>query len=223
MNSTERKEAAKVLNTVLDAIDAVAKTATNPMAAELRLDIGRLRAFGESYINTGALAVPLADAFDCARLAGVDYNGMTYVREISEAISTVNFAATSVKNTSVRFALVQIGKILAATEFDSRQQIDGYIEQINAAFDLAEIVAGDNFDNAVYRALVSLHAAITFDLNSRALPLPRVITFSAPSVLPMLWIANRLYGDADREAELRAENNPVHPAFVPPAIRALSQ
>jgi prophage DNA circulation protein len=75
----------------------------------------------------------------------------------------------------------------------------------------------------VYRALVSLHGAITFDLNTRALPLPRIVVFQAPSILPTLWVANRLYGDAGRESELRAENNLVHPAFMPPTIRALSQ
>jgi hypothetical protein len=223
MNSTDRKEATAVVNAVLDAITVVAKTATSETAAELRLQIGSLRAYAEQFINVGLVSVPLATIFDTARAAGVSYDGMDTVRKTSEAIATVGFPATSVKNTSIRFALVQIGKILAAIDFASRQQIDDYIDRINVAFDDAELVAGDNLDNAVYRALVSLHGAITNDLNTRALPLPRIVIFQAPSVLPTLWLANRLYGDAGREAELRAENNPVHPAFVMPPVRALSQ
>jgi hypothetical protein len=223
MNSTDRKEATAVVNTVLDAVNAVAKDAVGEQAAELRLKIGSLRVYAEQYINDGSIATPLAEMFDSARLAGVSYDGMDYVRGVAEAIATIGFPATSVKNTSARLALVQIGNILASVEYTSRQQVDDYIDRINDAFDTAETVAADSMDNAVYRALVSLHAAIAFDLNTRSLPLPRMVDFTAPSVEPMLWIANRLYGDASREEELRAENNPVHPAFVKPKIRCLSQ
>jgi hypothetical protein len=222
MNSSERDEAVSVVNIVLDAIDAVPK-ATNDTVAELRFSIGSLRVNAEQYLNDAAIAAPLGDVFNKARLAGVSYDGMDHVRQVAQDIATTGFPATSVKNTSIRFSLVQIGYILAATDFTSRQQIDGYIDRINYVFDDAETIAADRMDNAVYRALVSLHGALTFDLNTRALPLPRIVNFQFPGVQPMLWIANRLYGDASREAELRAENNPVHPAFVQQSVRALSR
>lgn len=223
MKQADRKEAVAVVNTVLDALAAVAKTQTSDAAAELRFDIGQLRVAAEVLISNYTIGQSLTDIFNTARAAGVSYDGMDYVRATAEAVATVSFPAISVQNTAVRLALVQIGRILADTDFTSRQQIDAYIDRVNAAFDTAETVAGDSLDNAMYRALVSLHGAVTLDLNTRALPLPRVVTFHAPSVQPMLWIANRLYGDASREAELRAENNPVHPAFVQQDIRALSQ
>jgi hypothetical protein len=223
MISSERKEATAVINAVLDAINSVAKDAVGELAAELRLKVGNLRVYAEQYINVGAIAAPLADVFDSAMLAGVSYDGMDYVRSTSEAILTSSFPATSVKNTSVRLALVEIGNILAAIDYTSRQQIDDYIDRINDAFDSAETAAADLLDNTVYRSLVSLHSAIAFDLNTRSMPLPSMIDFTAPSILPMLWIANRLYGDASRNGELCAENKPIHPAFVKSHIRCLSQ
>ena len=223
MNSTDRKEAVAVVSNVLDAINSVAKSAMGELAAELRLKIGSLRVYAEQYINSGAIAAPLADVFDSARLAGISYDGMDYVRNVAENIMTSGFPASSIKNTSVRLALVEIGNVLAGIDYTSRHQVDDYIDRINDAFDIAETVAADLLDNSVYRALVSLHAAITFDLNTRSLPLPTVVTFQAPSIKSMLWIANRLYGDASREPELEAENHPVHPAFVKPSIHCLSR
>jgi hypothetical protein len=223
MISSDRKEATAVVNTVLDAVTVVAKDESTELAAELRLKIGALRVTAEASINNGMIAAPLADVFESARFAGVTYDGMSYVRNTSEAILTSGAPATSVKNTSVQLSLVEIGYVLADLTFISRQQIDKYIDDINSSFDAAETTAADAFDNAVYRALVTLHAAITFDLNTRSLTLPRVVTFQAPKIIPMLWVANRLYGDAGRNEELCAENHPVHPAFVKPSIRALSQ
>jgi prophage DNA circulation protein len=71
-------------------------------------------------------------------------------------------------------------------------------------------------------ALITLHGAVANDLSTRALPLPAIVTYTFPQRMPALWIAQRLYQDATRTGDLIAENNPVHPLFMPETGRALS-
>jgi prophage DNA circulation protein len=105
----------------------------------------------------------------------------------------------------------------------SRNAVDRYLDRMNAAFDQAETVAADSLDQASYRSIIALHAAVTFDLTTRARPLPQIVVYDFALSKPALWIAQRLYADATRCGELVDENAPVHPAFVQMPVRALSQ
>jgi prophage DNA circulation protein len=70
-------------------------------------------------------------------------------------------------------------------------------------------------DDAVYTALVALRAALIADLSERAADLPRVVQVTPATAVPALVLAQRIYGDPTREAEIVARNRIVHPAFVP--------
>lgn len=222
MYALQRQEAAKVVGLVLDNL---AKTVAQigPTGSDLRRAIGDLRADAEALIGAAAIAQPLADVFDLARQAGATFDGMDRVRRAADAIETKWFAATSVKNTAVRFALIQSAKILAATAFKSRPEIDRYIDRMNVAFESAEIVASDSLDHAAYRSIIALHAAVTNDLTTRGRPLPNIVLYEFAAVRPALYLANRLYGDTTRADDLINENKPVHPAFMSPSVRALSR
>ena len=92
----------------------------------------------------------------------------------------------------------------------------------NPAFDQAEEVAADEMALVVYRALVSLHAAVTFHLYETARPLPQMLDFKFAAPRPTLVLSHRLYDTAARADELREENKVVHPAFAPREGRALA-
>jgi prophage DNA circulation protein len=94
---------------------------------------------------------------------------------------------------------------------------------LDTAFDISLDKAANDFDQVTVRALVSLRAAVMRDLTARARPLPKMVSFAFPRRQPALWIAQRLYGDGDRYAEVIAENAAVHPLFMPAAGRALSR
>jgi len=81
----------------------------------------------------------------------------------------------------------------------------------------------DAMDQASYRALLQLRSGIVGYLTQTAQPLPRLVNFEFYQVLPTLVQAYRLYADASRADELRAENNVVHPLFAPRTGVALSQ
>jgi prophage DNA circulation protein len=70
--------------------------------------------------------------------------------------------------------------------------------------------------------VLKLHAAITMHLTETARPLPRMIAFQFNMTMPSVVLAQRLYADASRADELRAENKIVHPAFCPRQGLALS-
>jgi prophage DNA circulation protein len=116
-----------------------------------------------------------------------------------------------------------MARILSLTSFTNRPAIDRYLDRMNAAFDNAETIAGNIKDQASYRSLVALHAAVTYDLTTRARPLPTIVLYDFALPRPALWICNRLYGGEARNDELVAENKPVHPAFMQMPVRALSQ
>ena len=73
-----------------------------------------------------------------------------------------------------------------------------------------------------YRAIIALHASITFFLIETARPRPRMMSYRFNQMMPTLVQAYRLYADASRADELRYENGIVHPGFAPLGGRALS-
>jgi prophage DNA circulation protein len=223
MQALAREEATRVVATVI--ADLVATVTIDPgrPGALFRLAVGDLLADAEELIETAAIAEPIANVFNLARAAGATVEQLEAIRRRTIPIVVLAFPAWSVGNTCIRCLLVQMARILAAMTFTSRSQIDGYIDGINRAFDNAETVAANARDQASYRSLVALHAAVTYDLTTRARTLPTIVLYDFAVPRPAIWICNRLYGGDERTQELIDENHPVHPAFVQQPTRALSQ
>jgi hypothetical protein len=130
--------------------------------------------------------------------------------------------AVLIKHGCVCFCLQQMSSVLAATTFSSRNDVDYVRGEIDIAFRQAEEVAADEMAQEVYRALVTLHAAVMFHLYETARPLAQMLAFEFAAIRPTLIQSYRLYSDASRADELRKENKVIHPAFAPRAGRALS-
>jgi hypothetical protein len=224
VNRSDLKEATAIVQSVTTDILATVHGNSGTAGARTRYSCGYLQANGGRLIagDKVGFVLWLVAAFETAQVAGATYETMDLVRVNAAALSPSGLPAICVRNLSVRLALVELARILAATDFTSREQIDRYFDRINAAFDDAETLAADNLDNAAYRALVSLHAAVSNDLANRSRPLPRMVTISLPKRSPVLTIAQRLYADASRADELIGENSPIHPLFMGKTITALS-
>jgi prophage DNA circulation protein len=223
MKSDAREEAAKLVIAVVVDLLKIVTISAGRAGSMVRLASGDLIADAEQLIEDAAIAAPLANLFNLVRGAGATVSQLDLVRKHAVAVAPVYKATLSVQNTVIRLALVQCARILAATTMTSRNEVDRYLDRMNAAFDQAETVAGDSLDQASYRSIIALHAAVTFDLTTRARPLPQIVVYDFGLSKPALWIAQRLYADAARCGELIDENQPVHPAFVQMPIRALSQ
>jgi prophage DNA circulation protein len=67
----------------------------------------------------------------------------------------------------------------------------------------------------VYRSLTDLRVAVINDITARGAELDRLSSWTPRATLPALVLAHRIYGDAERAAEIAARNRIRHPGFVP--------
>jgi hypothetical protein len=223
MRALAREEATGLVATVVADLVKNCKVDASRPGSMFRQACGDLLVDAEALINAGQIAAPLANVFNLARAGGGTFDQFDTVRAHTEQIAVRYFPAYSVGIACVRLALIQMARILSLTSFTNRPAIDRYLDRMNAAFDNAETIAGNIKDQASYRSLVALHAAVTYDLTTRARPLPTIVLYDFALPRPALWICNRLYGGEARNDELVAENKPVHPAFMQTPVRALSQ
>jgi prophage DNA circulation protein len=223
MQQSDIKEAAGILRTLLAQIGTVASDRTGNAAGALNQAVGALSAAAEASISGLTFGSQLVAIFALLRTAGASFTGVDAVRAQALATMPISAVAGVVADAVMLQALVCECRIVADIIFDSRDQVDAYRDTLDAGFDVAIDKASDNFDQVSFQALVSLRAALVRDLSDRARPLPQMINYAFPTRRSALWMAQRLYGDGSRYLELIAENNVVHPLFMPAAGRALSR
>jgi prophage DNA circulation protein len=222
LRKTDLAEAASFLRKVLAALLTSAVGDTAATGADLFRQIGALSASAEAAISAAQLGRPLLGCFEAAYVAGATLTTIGQVRSLITGQIVVGRAAVIVQQSCLRMALVEESRILANTAFVSRRDVDAYMARMYAAFDPAETFAADQRDTGSYRALISLHAAVSLDLATRGRPLPLIVSYSFPARKPALALSNRLYGDGSRAGALIAENKPFHPLFMPRSGIALS-
>lgn len=214
-------EAQPILNATLDAI--LSFTATRGRAgADLRASVGDIKATARRLLQDDILADPLIECFELARVAGITLAQLEQVRKLTSAQPAVSVGAIMTKDTLIELALATQGRIIAVTTFVSRQDVVDVKSMLSVSFAEIEEGVADQMDSTTYRALITLHAAITSHLVETARPLPRMISFQFNTIMSTLLLSHRLYADARRADELRRENRVVHPAFAPRIGRALS-
>ncbi|WP_267355625.1 MULTISPECIES: hypothetical protein [unclassified Methylobacterium] len=223
MTFAQRRVAVAALKAVLDALLASGVDTASPDGATLRQLCGALAADAVDQVQAGTFGTQLRACFAAATVAGATFAGMDRVRQQAQSVTAADLPVQRVAQTAAVLALVQMTRIIAATTFTSRQDVDATLVRVNAAFAPAEDFAAGRFNNAVWRSLVAMHGAAVRDLTARARPLPRIVPYTFATRMPLLTLANRLYGDAGRAEELLAENREtVHPLFMPADGRALS-
>jgi prophage DNA circulation protein len=222
MFKADAEEAAPVVNTTLDALLIWAPT-RGRSGSDLRSAIGDIKADVQQLLQNDLIGPPLVECFDLARATGINLAQMDHVRAVAAAQTVMLPGAITIKDSLIELALAAEGQLIADMTFVSRQDVELTKANINAAFAPVEEEVADLMDAMTYRALISLHAAITFHLYETARPLPQMLNFQFGTSLPTLIIAQKLYADAGRADELRQENKVVHPAFERPTGRALSE
>ena len=223
MNSHDLEEAETILAEMMTALQATVPTIVGLSGALFRYAVGDLQEQAPTLLKTSTLAPALLNCFTLALAAGATLVDMDNVRATMEAQTPTGIPGALVANAGTRHALIAEAQILAATTFTSSQDALAALDAISVAFDSAQIYAADNHDPANYQALIALQAKVVKDLTTRAAQLPRLVTYTQARILTSHALANRLYGDASRCDELRAENKIIHPAFCPLSGTALSQ
>ena len=223
MGPDDISEAVAILTRMLTVLLGALQSSTGRGGSALRYAVGDLQATAQKAIGTAALGAPLVRCFGLAWRAGATPEDIDAVRLAMQAETTAGLAGVIVTNLGIRLALATESLILTTTTFTSSQDVFAVLDRTGAAFDAAEEYAADNRDAANYQALIGLRAATVRDLTIRAAMLPRRTTYTLPRGTTSHVLANRLYGDARRADELRAENKIIHPAFMPASGSALSE
>ena len=216
------REAAAIAQLAASMLVATSNNQVGRAGADLRRACGDMQANADSYIVSNQMGAKLSGCFAQARVTGATMDEFNRIRETVLAETPVSLLAVLIQQACVWYSLQQMSIVVAGTTFTSRDDVE-YVEgEINIAFKDAEEVAADEMAQAVYMALVSLHAAVMFNLYQTAMPLPQMLDFQFAAVRPTLIQSYRLYADASRADELRNENKVVHPAFAPRIGRALA-
>jgi len=190
--------------------------------SDLRTAVGDFIANSETLFADDQAGPPLDAIFELARVTGLTQPQLESVRLAAVAEAPVLLGAVLVQNALIRFCLAFECRIIADMTFVSRQDVDNIKAIMTTAFQPAEELAADDMDQVAFMALVQLHAALAFHLDQTARPLPRMLDYAFADVLPTLVLAYRLYANAGRADEVRAENKIVHPAFGLREGKALS-
>lgn len=217
MKKSELSECANILKSITAFLIAAVPFSgtTGESGAQLIEDVGTLIAKDEIMINAGTAPDAMQSCFDDARLVGADLIHMRRVREQITAMNPISPPAIMLVDTAIVCALAQESKIIAEMEFNSRDEVEALLAIMQVAFSDAEEVAANRVDSEVYQAIVALHASVTHHLVVTSQPLPRIIQYGYDDNFPSLYIAQKLYADANRADEVLNQNRVIHPAFCP--------
>lgn len=98
-----------------------------------------------------------------------------------------------------------------------KEIMDAVCQQLDASL----IRAGDRGDDDIYNGLLDLRGAFTQAMEKKGENLPDMMLVRTARPLPALTLANRLYQDASRSAELIQGTSVPHPAFMPTSMQVL--
>ena len=221
MEAPAVREGAAIIIRTADMLLATSQEKKGRAGSDLRRACGDLKSSVESYIVNNIIADKLAACFEQTRLVGATLDNFSRIRESVLAEAPVSLIAQWMQSACLSNALEQMALAVTDITFTNRDDVDYVRAEISTAFAEATEAAADAMESLVYRALVGLHASVTFHLYDTARPLPRMLQYEFAAIRPTLVLSHRLYDTAARADELREENRVVHPAFAPRAGRAL--
>jgi prophage DNA circulation protein len=176
----------------------------------------------QAFVNAIVAAVPNpATALNIlGQLTNVPVDTTLSSSAIGQAQLTLEQGIADLFRRTVVAAMGQVGSYYQPISYDdaaaTRTLICGYIDN--------EItIAGDQGEDDVYQALITLRNAVIQDLTTRGANLAPLASFTVKSNMPALALAYRLYQDISRVDQLVNFADPIHPAFMPTTFKALSQ
>ncbi len=164
-------------------------------------------------------------------LAGLSGSGSS-VLTVFESLSTFGSSLVPIQQSTPsrerqaanRDALVSLVRRSAAVEAARASgsiTVSSYDEAVEvrdralAVLDQELDAAGEAGDDDAYRALSSLALALVRDFRARGATLSRVAVFTPMQTIPVLLLAQQVYGGIDRVDEIVSRNGIRHPGFAP--------
>ncbi len=204
---------------------AVETILDDPRAALRSPDLlDRLALIADGYRAASAEPARVIDGFDRVVAAARAVRPPARFVAGSRLLAAEAFAVVALAGWFEVTAVAGQARAVADLEVDSYQQSVTLRHRLTRSLDVAIDRASDRGDTDVMRALREVRATLVRDLIERGRPLARIVAYSTAVPLPAVVVAHRLYQDAGRAVELRAENGGWdHPAFMPMAGVARSR
>jgi prophage DNA circulation protein len=221
MTNEEANEVLRIVNHMGPVILSTTINPSGTVGSALRRAVGMMMS-DPNMINPQVFAIAFMVCLELARMGSATLVTMDRVRKAALNESPVGLPAVQTVLAIVRLTLACEARIISFMTFQSREDVEAVATAVNAVFTQTSEIASDDLDSATYIALISLHADVVKHLADRGRQLPRVINYQYQTVMPALRMAQLAYADGSRYQELIAENNVIHPAFMPLAGKMLA-
>jgi prophage DNA circulation protein len=221
MDKVDAQEAAGIVQRMMAQLITTVP-ASGASGSDARAAMGDLVTNAYLWLRDDALGPPLNNAFVLAVQNGATVPQMEHVRQTAAAETPTTVGGVLVQNCGIELCLASESEIIANTVFVSRQDVDAVKTAIRQPFEDSIETSADEMDQSAFEGITALYSAVINHLVNTARPLPRLINYQFNKIMPTLVLAHRLYGDASRADEIRAENKIVHPLFAPFSGVALS-
>lgn len=154
-----------------------------------------------AFVNSGDALQRLFDGYDGEATLVAETPSRRQEKANDDAMSGL------VRQLAIAQASTAAADAEHASYQDAKAVRDGLTERVDAE-------AETTTDDDVYAALMALRTTVVQAVPAQDQALPYLMTYTPPITLPSLVIAYQIYGDASREADIVARNNPVHPGFM---------
>lgn len=222
MTRTELNEAVSILQSTAANLSALTSGTTEEGAA-LDRACTTLKVDAKSLLLSGSIGSTALACFTAATTASITADQFYAIRSAISALAPSYSAGITMRQMLLRMCIAEESRAVSNAILTSRSEAEAILARMVDDFEAIEDYAADNIESAVYQAFLALHGAVAYDLSQRASQLPKLATYTFGKRRTALTLANVLYGDASRADEIINENSPVHPAFMPDSIRALTE
>lgn len=143
-----------------------------------------------------------------ALLSGLELLGGSEEADLGSSREALN--AIALRTLTRAVAVSEATRAASLLTYDSADQALGALSGLSGHIDAVLPAVSDE----VYQSLRDLRVAIHEHLTRTAAKLPVLSSYEVLAPLPALVIAQTLYGDAEREAEIVRRNNLPNPAMI---------
>jgi hypothetical protein len=219
------EQATTLLQGVCDKLMASLPNVVNPATNTARAALYDLRSNADTYIRGTTLGSELTTVYTAVDAAGASYAGLdACLQFIFSQIGggTPAPLTAMVINATLFNTLAAECNAITRLTFTNRDQAQAMLLHVQTIFESAMQIALMSDDPGIYESIIALGGSTANFLANTAMQLPTWIGFNARAAFPSLYLAQRIYQDPSRYAEIEAENGVVHPAFCPINLRVLS-
>src|SRR5262245_30715487 len=159
MNEPDAKEAAPIVRRAMRRLISFVPQRGRP-GSEARTAIGSLITSAFFHLRVDSIGPELEICFMYAREAGVTIYQIEDIRRATQQEQTRTVGATLIRDSIILFCLATAAHVIAGMTFVSREDVARIRKAVQSPFLYSEEYAADAMDQAGYRAIVELHAAI---------------------------------------------------------------